>query len=54
MEKTHKAVIEGGSALKRYQKIVVGSNSLYDLLYYELCLWLGIIPGALGLFLRKL
>ena len=52
--KTHAAVTTGGSALARYQDVMVGSRSLATTLYYELCAWLGPIPGALGLGLRKL
>jgi acetyltransferase-like isoleucine patch superfamily enzyme len=52
--KTHKAVTEGGSALSRYQNVVVGSTSIRFLIYYEFCLILAHIPGAAGLFLRKI
>ena len=52
--KTHKTVTEGGSALSRYRKVVVGSTSLRTLIYYEFCLILAQIPGAAGLFLRKI
>jgi acetyltransferase-like isoleucine patch superfamily enzyme/acyl carrier protein len=43
------------SALQRYAELVVGRMSIWHLLKYELltCL-LGPLPGALGLFLRKL
>lgn len=53
MKKTHAAVTKGGSALSRYQTVVVGSRSLSATIYYEWCTWLTWIPGALGLFLRK-
>jgi acetyltransferase-like isoleucine patch superfamily enzyme len=45
----------GGSALRRYQDLVVGSRSLVRLAVYELVVltssW---VPGALGLLLRRL
>ncbi len=45
----------GGSALRRYQDLVVGDRSLARLVLYEIvmltCSW---VPGALGLVLRKL
>lgn len=53
MTKTHAAVTEGGSAVTRYQDVVVGDRSLRATAYYEWCMWLAWIPGALGLFLRK-
>ncbi len=52
--KTHAAVTGSGSALRRYQDTIVGSRSLGYLLYFEFCAWLALIPGAAGLFLRRL
>lgn len=52
-KKTHDAVTGNGSALKRYQDVIVGSGSVPFLLYYEWCLWLGVVPGALGILLRR-
>jgi acetyltransferase-like isoleucine patch superfamily enzyme len=52
--KTQQAVTREGSALRRYQEVVVGSRALGRTLYFELCAWLGPLPGALGLALRKL
>ena len=52
-KKTHAAVTGGGSALSRYQEVVVGRKGLPALLYFEFCAWLTFIPGALGLWLRK-
>lgn len=54
MKKTHAAVTGSGSALAKYQQIVVGSTSLVYLLYFEICQLLAYIPGALGMMLRKL
>jgi galactoside O-acetyltransferase len=54
MEKTHQAITEEGSSLKKYQKIIVGSTSLTKLIYYEWCQLLGVCPGALGMVLRKM
>jgi galactoside O-acetyltransferase len=54
MEKTHAAITSGGSALKKYQQIIVGSSSLLTLLYYEWCMLLSPVPGALGMLLRKI
>lgn len=45
---------EKGSALLKYQRIIVGDESWLYLLYFELCTLLGKFPGALGLLLRKL
>lgn len=52
--KTHATVTGSGSALSRYQDVIVGKRGWWALIYLDLCLWLGIIPGALGLFLRKI
>jgi len=52
--KTHAAVTSGGSALSRYQSVVVGTTSFWRTLYFEFCCWMSPIPGALGLLLRKL
>lgn len=54
MEKTHEAVTGKGSALRRYRDVVVGSSSLLTFFYYEWCMLLAPIPGAPGLFLRKI
>ncbi len=52
--KSHASITKGGSALKRYQNVIVGNNSWRSLLYFEFCIWLAGIPGALGIFLRKI
>jgi len=53
--KTHRvATAEGESSLSRYLQLVVGKKSLFSLAYFEWCLLLGVIPGAAGLFLRKI
>lgn len=52
-KKTHSSVTEG-SAIQRYKNIIVGKPSLRALIYYECCMWLSMIPGALGLVLRKI
>ena len=45
---------ESQSALRRYQKVIVGSDSLFYTLKYELVTSLfGNFPGALGLWLRR-
>ncbi len=51
--KTHSALSEKGSALSKYQKIIVGDDSWTYLIYFELCTLLGKFPGALGILLRK-
>jgi acetyltransferase-like isoleucine patch superfamily enzyme len=51
--KTQAAVTGGGSALSRYQDVIVGQRGLGALLYFEFCVWLSRTPGALGLLLRK-
>jgi galactoside O-acetyltransferase len=53
-KKTHAAVTGGGSALRNYQDVVVGSRSLLATLYYEWCMLFSVFPGALGLLLRKI
>ena len=53
-KKTHAAITEKGSMLEKYQNVMVGQRSLGATLYYEWCAWLGLIPGAIGLFLRGL
>ena len=52
--KTHDAVTSGGSALSRYQDVVIGRKGFLSALYFELCTWLTFVPGALGLGLRKI
>jgi acetyltransferase-like isoleucine patch superfamily enzyme len=54
LPKTHKAATGGGSAIARYMSLMVGRQSLLELLYYEWCMWLSWLPGALGLMLRGL
>ena len=54
INKTHKVITEKGSALAKYQNIIVGNKSFTYLLYFELCAWLGKLPGALGIALRKI
>lgn len=52
-KKTHTAVTTGGSALSRYQNVVVGRSGLASTVYFEFCSWLTFAPGAIGLWLRK-
>lgn len=54
MKKTHAAVTEGGTAISRYQDVVVGDRSLYRLISFKFCLFLSPMPGALGIFMHKL
>lgn len=53
-KKTIEAVTGDSPALRRYQDVVVGRRSLGALLYYEFCMLMAPIPGALGLVLRRL
>lgn len=53
LPKTHTAITGKGSALTRYQDVVVGSRSLVYTIYYEWCIVLALIPGAFGILLRK-
>ncbi len=52
--KTQASVTEGGSALARYRRVIVGRPGLTALCYFEICSWLSIVPGAAGLLLRKM
>lgn len=54
MSKTHDAVAGKGSTLGKYQDVMVGSRGLGKLLYFEWCMLLSPVPGALGIILRKL
>ncbi|NOZ11118.1 MAG: acyltransferase [Gammaproteobacteria bacterium] len=54
INKTHKVITEKGSALSKYQNVMIGSSSISYLIYFELCAWFGKVPGALGIFLRKI
>ena len=55
MQKTHQAVSGTGSPLAKYQDVMVGgSRSWAALLYYEWCMMLGPLPGAIGMLLRQL
>jgi len=50
----HRMYAEGGSGMRKYAELVVGRYSLPLLLRYELLTtFLGPLPGALGLALRK-
>jgi acetyltransferase-like isoleucine patch superfamily enzyme len=51
---THAAVTAQGSPRARYEAVIVGRRGLRRLLHHEFCVWLSHVPGALGLFLRKL
>jgi acetyltransferase-like isoleucine patch superfamily enzyme len=52
--KTQAAVTKGGSALFRYQEVVIGRRSLLATVGYEWRMLFKNTPGALGLFLRRL
>ena len=54
MEKTHKAVTGKGSALTKYRRLIVGTDSFIAFLYYEFCQLFTFFPGAPGMVLRKL
>jgi acetyltransferase-like isoleucine patch superfamily enzyme len=51
---THQTITRGGSSWRRYQRIMIGSHSLAPSLFYEFCIMLAPVSGALGLVLRKL
>ncbi len=53
-KKTHGAITGKGSTLAKYQDVIVGNRSLLFLFYYEWCTILGVVPGALGMLLRKI
>jgi galactoside O-acetyltransferase len=53
MEKTHQAVTGKGSALTKYRRLIVGTDSFGAFLYYEFCQLFTFFPGALGMALRK-
>lgn len=52
--KTHAEITGVRSPLASYQQLIVGRRSLTGLLYFEWCRWLALVPGALGLVLRKI
>lgn len=52
--KTHDSITGSGSALKKYQAVMAGTNSLWATIYYEGCVWFAYVPGAVGLMLRKI
>ena len=54
VKKTQQEITGKGSALNKYQDVIIGNRSLLFLLYYECCVWLGIVPGALGMLLRQI
>ncbi|MBU4328753.1 MAG: acyltransferase [Proteobacteria bacterium] len=54
LKKTHKAITGKGSALTKYQDVIIGNRSLLFLFYYEWCAWIGVVPGALGMLLRQI
>jgi len=53
INKTHKTITGEGSALAKYQHVIVGDTSISYLLYFELCAWTGSLPGAAGILMRK-
>lgn len=53
INKTHKTITDQGSALSKYQHVIVGNSSIPYLIYFDLCAWLGKFPGALGILLRR-
>lgn len=53
-DKSLDSVTSGGSVISRYQHVVVGSRSLLKTIYFELCMWISKMPGAVGLVLRKI
>ena len=46
--------VSGGGSFSRYQETIVGSRSVGYTLYFEICAWVGAIPGGLGILLRSL
>lgn len=52
--KTHKQITANGSILEKYQRVIVGKEGFLHTLYFEFCTWLSVVPGALGLAIRKL
>lgn len=52
--KTQQSVTKGGSILSRYQNVIIGNHSILYAIYYEICIWMAHIPGAIGLALRKI
>ncbi len=52
--KTHTSITGQGSALRKYQKVVIGHSSLATFLLFEWCQLLGCIPGAAGIVLRRI
>jgi galactoside O-acetyltransferase len=51
--KTLDSVTGGAPAWRRYRDVMVGRPGLGSALYYEWCIWLAPLPGALGLLARK-
>ena len=51
--RTHAAVTGQGSALERYQRVIVGRPGWLRFIYFEICTLLSVLPGALGLALRR-
>ncbi len=51
--KTHTAVTASGGAWRAYADVMVGTRSLARLLYFEWCAFLATVPGAGGMFMRK-
>src|SRR3972149_7664873 len=52
-QKSLEAVTSSGSILARYQDVIVGSRSFLKTIYYEWCMWISKVPGAIGFVLRK-
>jgi acetyltransferase-like isoleucine patch superfamily enzyme len=52
--KTHAKVTGSGSAWQRYADVMIGRRSFLWAFYFEWCLFLSCIPGALGMLLRKI
>lgn len=52
--KTQHLATGSDGPLKRYRELIVGPGSLWFFLYYEFCMFLSLVPGALGLAFRRL
>ncbi len=53
-DKSLDSVTSGGSVISRYQDVMVGSRSMLKTIYFEICMWISKVPGAIGLVLRKI
>jgi len=53
-QKSIAAATQGGNALSRYANVIFGKPGILSLIYFEFCMTMAPIPGAIGILLRSI